>query len=106
MAIARMTKIMIVSHRSEAAELLEALQQEGIVEVLDAERSMVSKEWPELQVEVKRPRDIEEMVGRLAKCIAFLKEYATGPSATSLFRPLIAVDKSKYTEVVSGKDAL
>ena len=106
MAIARMTKIMIVSHRSEAAELLEALQQEGIVEVLDAERAMVSKEWPELQVEIKRPRDIEEMVGRLAKCIAFLKEYATGPAATSIFRPLIAVDKSKYTEVVSGKDAL
>ena len=43
MAIARMTKIMIASHRSEAARVLEALQQAGIVQVLDAERAMVSK---------------------------------------------------------------
>ena len=106
MAIVHMTKIMIVSHRSEATELLEALQQEGIVEVLDTERAMVSKEWPELEVEVKRPRDIEEIVGRLAKCIAFLKKHAKGPAATSIFRPLIAVDKSEYTEVVSGGDVL
>jgi V/A-type H+-transporting ATPase subunit I len=105
MAIAQMDKVMIVSHRSEAAALLEALQQEGIVQVLAAERAMVSKEWPELQVEVKRPRDIEEMVDRLEKAIEFLKGYAE-KGQTSIFSPRVVIDKGKYSEVVGGPEAL
>jgi V/A-type H+-transporting ATPase subunit I len=105
MAIAQMNKVMIVSHRSEAAALLEALQQEGIVQVLAAERAMVSKEWPELQVEMKRPRDIEEMVGQLDKAIEFLKGYSE-KGQTSIFSPRVVIDKGKYSEVVGGPEAL
>jgi len=106
MAIAKMTKVMIASHRSEVPELLEALQQAGIVEILNAEQAMVSKEWPELQVEAQRPKDLEDMVARLEKSIAFLKVNATEKDRTSIFNPLIEIDKSKYSKVVSGKEAL
>ncbi len=57
MAIVHMDKIIIASYRDEAPQLLDALQREGIVELLDAERAMASKEWPELEKEAKRPRD-------------------------------------------------
>ena len=105
MAIAQMDKVMIVTHRSEAEALLDALQREGIMQVLNAERAMVSKEWPELHVEVKRPRDIEEMVDRLEKAIEFLQDYAE-KGQTSIFSPRVVIDKGKYSEVVSGRQAL
>ena len=106
MAIARMTKVMIASHRSEAAHVLEALQQAGIVQVLDAERAMVSKDWPELHVEAKRPKDLEDMVLRLDKAIVFLKDYADDEAGVSMFSPLVVVDKKKYSEVIDGAEAL
>lgn len=106
MAIAEMKKVMIASHRSEVGVLLEALQQEGIVQVLDAERAMISKEWPDLQVEGQRPRDIQEMVGRLEKAIDFLKNHTVGKGETSVFKPLVEVDSASYSDIVSGKEAI
>ncbi len=106
MAIAKMTKIMIASHSSEVADLLESLQGEGIVQVLDAERAMVSKEWPELQVESKRPRNIEEMVTRLDSSIKFLKSYATEKDPTSVFSPRIEIENKYYSDIVTGSDAV
>lgn len=106
MAIAQMKKIMIASHRCEASELLEALQRAGIVQILDAERAMVSKEWPELQVDIKRPRDLEELVTSLGNAIAFLKKHATEKSAASPFKPLVVVDESKYEAVITSNKAM
>lgn len=106
MAIAKMTKVIIASYRDEAGELLEKLQKEGIIEILNAEQAMVSKEWPELGVEIKRPRDIEDLVARLEKSIGFLKASTTEKDPTSLFNPRIEIDKSKYTDIVSGKEAM
>ena len=106
MAIAKMTKVMIASHHSEAPELLEALQQAGIVEILNAEQAMVSKEWPELHVEAQRPKDLEDMVARLEKSITFLQSHATEAGAVSMFSPLVVVEKQQYAEVVSGREAL
>ncbi len=106
MALSRMIKIMIATHRSEATEVLEALQGAGIVQVLDAERAMVSKDWPELKVDIQRPRDIEEMVGRLDKSIAFLSAHATDKGQGTMFQPLVVVDTDRYSKVVSGKEAL
>jgi len=105
MAIAEMKKVMIASHRSEVEDLLDALQQVGIVQILDAERAMVSKEWPELCVESRRPRDLSEMVTRLDKAVTFLKGCAADKDDTSMFRPLVEVDPKKYQEVVSGDSA-
>lgn len=106
MAIARMKKVIIASHRSEVAELLEALQQAGTVEILNAEQAMVSKEWPELHIEAQRPKDLEDMVARLEKSIGFLKDNATEKDQSSFFTPLIEIDKSKYSQVVEGKEAI
>lgn len=106
MAIARMIKFMIVTHRSEAVEVLDALQQEGITQVLDAEGAMVSKDWPELHVEAKRPRDLEEMVSRLNKAIAVLKDYGEEAEGVSAFSPLVVVEKEKYLQVVEGDEAV
>jgi V/A-type H+-transporting ATPase subunit I len=106
MAVSRMMKILIASYRGEAGELLEELQQAGIVQVLDAERAMVSKDWPELQIDIQRPKDLEEMVSRLDKCLTFLTRHATDKGPISILSPLVVVDKDKYSEVVSGKDAL
>lgn len=103
MAIAQMKKFVIASHRSEASELLEALQRAGIVQILDAERAMVSKEWPELQVKAARPRELEEMVARLEKSIKFLEGHAVEKSPKTLFEPLIPVKAENYTEVVRGE---
>lgn len=106
MAIAPMEKILIVAHRSQAAELLEALQEAGLVHFLDAAQAMVSKEWPELQTEFRRPKDLEELVGRLEKAIAFLEAHAQEPSGTSVFSPRVEVDASAFSAILSGREAM
>ncbi len=104
MAIASMQKVMIVAHRSQVTELLSALQDCGVVQILDAERAMVSKEWPELMVETRRHRDLEESIDRLDKAIAFLKPYA-GKDQSSLFAPLVEIDASTYGNVTGAEDS-
>ncbi len=103
MAICKMTKVMIVSHRNEVATLLSALQKKGIVEILDAPRAMVTKEWPQLHVEIRRPRDLEERVGRLDKAVAFLKARSTFKS--SGLRPRMEIDPERYEKIVSDPAA-
>lgn len=105
MAISPMQKVMIVAHRSQAADLLAALQEAGIVQILDAERAMVSKEWPELKVEPKRPRELAELVERLDRAIHFLKPYA-GKEERGLFSPRIEVDAQTYEHIISEKETL
>jgi vacuolar-type H+-ATPase subunit I/STV1 len=100
-----MQKIMIVAHRSQATELLGVLQDAGIVQILDAERAIVTKEWPELVVESKRHRSLEETIDRLGSALDFLKPYAQ-KDQTSLFAPLVPVDASTYDTVVTGQDTM
>ena len=105
MAIASMQKVIIVAHRSQAVDLLSALQKTGMVQILDAERAMVSKEWPELMVEDKRHRSLEETMDRLGSAIGLLAPYAP-KGATSIFAPLATIDASKYNTIVSGKNTM
>lgn len=105
MAITPMQKIMIVAHQSQAADLLTALQDAGLVQILDAERAMVTKEWPELQLETRKPRDLEELIGRLEKEIRFLDSNAVEPD-TDLFNPRIELDGGRYSRIISGSEAV
>ena len=105
MAIASMQKVMIVAHRSQAVGLLQTLQEAGIVQILDAERAMVTKEWPELMVESRRHRSLEETIDRLSAVIDFIKPYSE-KDQTSLFAPYIEVDPSQYEEVVTHQDTM
>ncbi len=104
MAVSPMAKVVIVSHRSEAAELLEALQQDGLCQVLNAEEAMVTKDWPELETAAERPKDIEELLNRLTQSIAFLKDYAHVPKTlASALAPRTVIDQSAYDRVVSDE---
>ena len=107
MAISQMAKMMIVSHRSEAAELLEALQSEGTCQILNAEEAMVSKDFPELAGISQRPRDLEELLNRLTKGIEFLKNYSQSKrSLVDALAPRKVVDQQAYSKVVSDADVL
>lgn len=104
MAITPMAKVLIVGHRSQVPELMEALQQAGVAEIMDAQAASLARQWPDLLAEGKRPRDLEERVSRLEQAIAFLNEY--GPEKTSFLRPLREVTAERYADVVGGRQAL
>lgn len=104
MAITRMAKVLIVCHRSQVSDLMEALQQAGVAEIMDAQAAALAKEWPDLRAEGKRPRDLEEMVGRLEQAIAFLNEHQK--EKTSFLRPHREISAGQYSDVVGGREAL
>ncbi len=107
MAIAQMEKVIIVTHRSQASELLEALQREGICHILNAEEAIVSRDAPELITTAERPRDIENILNRLTKSIEFLKAYAAPQKGlASMLAPRTVIDEKSYNSVVSDEKFL
>jgi V/A-type H+-transporting ATPase subunit I len=105
MAIAQMAKVIIVSHRTQASELLEALQHEGICQILDAQEAMVSRDWPEPTTGAERPVKTEELLNRLAKSIAFLKRYSESPRGlASVLSPRTVIDEKAYNQIVSSRE--
>ncbi|RKY25418.1 MAG: hypothetical protein DRP62_01280 [Planctomycetota bacterium] len=107
MAISKMAKVMIVSHRTQASQLLEALQRDGICQILNAEQAMVSKDWPDLAAAAERPKETEELLNRLAKSIAFLKNYAEVPGGlASILSPRTVIDEQVYNQAVSDKSII
>ena len=107
MAIAQMAKVMIVSHRTEASELLEVLQREGICHILNAQEAMVSRNFPELGTSGRRPRDIEELLNRLAQSISFLKSYAEpAKGLADVLSPRTVVNEQSYNRIVSDRQIL
>lgn len=104
MAIAKMAKVMVAAHRSQASELLEALQADGICQILNAEQAMVSKDSPELCCEAAGCRDIQRFVEQLSDAVEFLKGYIkSGKTLTAVLAPLTVVDEQSYSRAVSDK---
>ena len=99
MAIAQMAKVMIVTHRSQASELLEALQTESICQLLNAEQAFVTKDMPELNAAAEQPKDVQTQLNRLQKCIGFLDGFSD--TKKGVLSPRIVVDEKSYNEVVS-----
>lgn len=107
MAIAQMEKVIIVTHRSQASDLLEALQQEGICHILNAEEAIVSQEAPELITQAERPRDLENLLNRLTKSIEFLKAFAAPQKGlASMLAPRAVIDAQSYNSVVTDEKLL
>jgi V/A-type H+-transporting ATPase subunit I len=107
MAIAQMEKVIIVTHRSQASELLEALQHEGICHILNAEEAIVSRDEPDLTTEPEKPRDIENLLNKLTRSIEFLKEYAPQRKGlASMLAPRTVIDAKSYNSVVSDDKLL
>ncbi|MFC1677478.1 V-type ATP synthase subunit I [Planctomycetota bacterium] len=104
MAISQMAKVMIVSHRTEATELLEMLQHNGICQILNAEEAMISKDFPDLTKAADRPREVEERLGRLKTALTFLKKYAPGAKGiTAALAPRTVIDQQAYEKAVADE---
>ncbi|MHC4863745.1 MAG: V-type ATP synthase subunit I [Planctomycetota bacterium] len=98
---------MIVTHRSQASELLESLQREGICQILNADEAAVSKDYPELSNASERPRDVEELLARLTKCIEFLTPYSqVQKGLASVLAPRAVIDERAYERVVCDQQML
>jgi V/A-type H+-transporting ATPase subunit I len=107
MAVAQMAKIIIVSHRSQASELLEALQHEGICHILNADEAIVSRDYPDIAASAERPKDIEGILSRLQKSIAFLEKHAHAQKGIgSILSPRAVIDEQSYKRVVSDRKIL
>jgi V/A-type H+-transporting ATPase subunit I len=104
MAITQMAKVMIITHRSEASELLEALQSEAICHVLNAQDAAVSRDLPERVIADERPKDIEQFLGRLVGSIAFLKNYAKSTKGLAgILAPRTVIDEKTYNDAVTDE---
>ena len=107
MAISQMAKVIIVSHRTQASELLEALQREGICQILDAQEAVVSRDLPELIAAAEKPRDIEQLLSQLEKSITFLKNYAESPKGlANVLSPRTVINEQSYNQVISDEQIL
>jgi len=107
MAISEMAKTIIVSHRSEATELLESLQRQGICQILNAEEAMVCKDVPDLVCAGERPKDIEGLINRIEKSIAFLSNYTKQKKGLAdVLAPRTVIDKELYNQVITDKGCL
>ena len=104
MAVAQMEKVIIVCHRSEASDLLESLQQEGICHILSAEQATVTQDSPELITEAERPKDIEQLLLRLEKSINFLKTFEVpAKGLAAVLAPRTVIEENTYNKVVSDE---
>ena len=107
MAIAPMAKVIIVSHRTEASDLLEALQRDGICQILNADEAIVSRDFPDLGSTAERPKDVEALLSRLQKGITFLKSYgAPSKGLAGVFAPRAVVDEPSYKKTVADRKIL
>jgi len=97
-----MAKIIIVSHRSQASDLLEELQRQGIYHILNADEAIVSRDFPDITASSERPKDIEGLLSRLQKSIAFLQQHAKAKKGlASVLSPRTVIDEQSYDKVVS-----
>jgi V/A-type H+-transporting ATPase subunit I len=107
MAIAQMAKIIIVSHRSQASELLETLQREGICHILNADEAVISRDLPDIASSTERPKDIEGMLNRLQKSTAFLENYTQAKKGLAgALSPRTVIDEQSYDKVISDRKIL
>ena len=107
MAIAQMKKVIIASHYIQAGKLLEAIQEAQILQILDAERAMVTKEWPELHTETQRPKDIEDTLEKLERSIVFIQGYSDKKkSLAETLAPKTVIARQQYADVAASSEAL
>lgn len=107
MAILKMSKIMVVCHRSQASKLLGALQNSGICQILNAEEAMVSKEHPDLGVAGEKPRQIEQILNEVSKSLFFLKDYAELPKGlAAALAPKTIISQQDYEKIAADKSVI
>ncbi|MHC5075348.1 MAG: V-type ATP synthase subunit I [Planctomycetota bacterium] len=104
MAVAQMSKFIIASHSSEASDLLENLQQNGICQLLESEQATITRDDPELVVENNKPKDVEQLLSRLENSISFLSGFSEGiKGLEAILAPRIVIDEETYRQAVDDK---
>ncbi|MBN1787356.1 MAG: V-type ATP synthase subunit I [Sedimentisphaerales bacterium] len=106
MSIAQMQKILIACYQTEAQDVLEAIQSSGMMQILDAERAIVSKEWPELHTEIERPKNVEEVDTKISSALKFLNEYAVKPTLAQALAPRTIISKKEYTSIIRTDEVM
>jgi V/A-type H+-transporting ATPase subunit I len=101
-----MQKILIASYHTEAADVLEALQNSGMVQIHDAQRANVSKDWPELHTEVEKPKQVEELSTKIDSTVQFLNQYAPKPTFTQMLAPRAVISEKEYASAVNTDKAM
>lgn len=101
-----MQKVLIASYSTEAADVLEALQSSGLMQIHDAERAIVSKQWPDLHTEKEKPKQIEELNAKIDAAVDFLAQYAPKRGLTEALAPRAVVSEENYTSTVRGDAAI
>jgi len=108
MAISRMTKIVIAAHRTEAAALLDTLQETGLYHIVGLDRSTLVKEYPELAAEQRRLRDTEDLVHQIDRVIQFLGRHAKEERSflDKALSPRVRIDERVFRQIISDEAAL
>ena len=104
MAIAKIQKILIISHLSQSQPLLKAIQKFGSVHISSGDEAAVFKADKQLKAEPKRDRELEETFQKLEKVIGFLKAHRTGKPLATLLAPRAVVDEAAFVKAVSSKE--
>ena len=101
-----MKKILIASYHTEAPDVLNALQDSGLVQIYDAQRALVSKEWPELHIEIEKPKQIEDLSAKTDSAVDFLNQFAPKQTFAQTLAPRAVVSEKEFTSVISTDEAL
>ncbi|MBN1795486.1 MAG: V-type ATP synthase subunit I [Sedimentisphaerales bacterium] len=101
-----MAKIIIACHKSQVSDLLEALQQSGACQILNAEQAMVSKEFPDLTTAGERPKEVADKLNQISNSLDFLKQYADKPKGLSAaLAPKAIINQEQYNSITKEKEA-
>lgn len=87
MAIVKVKKVTFVVHKSEKDELIDSLQEEGIVHITDVKEDPALKDLPEVKerkLEVTDP-EIEYKLSRIKRAVEFINQFDTKKSFLETF---------------------
>jgi V/A-type H+/Na+-transporting ATPase subunit I len=106
MSVVKMSKILVLCHKSMAPEVLEKLQDCGLVQTLNSDQSQVAKKYEELKPKPSREKELRDKISQTAQAAEFLSQHWQGPRLTSIFKPLSVVSVKKYNDTVSSPGTL
>ncbi|AQQ69742.1 V-type ATP synthase subunit I [Limihaloglobus sulfuriphilus] len=102
MSVVKMSKILVLCHKTMASEVLEKLQDSGLAQTLSCDQAQVAKKYEELIPKPSREKELRNQITQTAQAAEFLAEYWQGPRLTSIFKPLRVVSKKKYNDTVNS----
>ncbi len=107
MAICKMAKFLVATHKSQSSAVLEALQHNGLCQIISAEEAMVSKEHPDLDVAGGQTREIFNNLAKVEKALETLKPFAETPKGmAAALAPKTVIDENLYGNVIDDPQVM